>query len=216
MGALTVISVLIVGLDFVSMVPQPLRAWRLKTTEGVSAGSQAIGIATCSAWFVYGVLLHDVTQLAANGPAIAGFAIVLVAMRRYDGLSPSVRSSTLMAGWYGLLLGVSYFFGANGIATVATLVSTIWRLPQVIVALRIPGGIGLSLASLAVSAVACVLWIAYGVLRSDIAVLVTSVWAITVIFFIAMRTVVGRRSVNSAPATVPAIEHRPSVERLAA
>lgn len=196
MEALFVIAVLVVCVDLTAVIPQPVRVWRLKTTEGVSASTHAIGIAVFSAWCLYAVLRHDGPQLIANSIAIVSYSAVLLAMIRYGSLSPCLRAVAMMVGWCALLLGIDFALGTNGIAVVTSSLSMIRRLPQAVLAWRKPGGIGLSVASVTLTTAASFTWTTYGFLLSDYAVIVTSIWAIGVNSFIIVRTVNGRRAIR--------------------
>jgi MtN3 and saliva related transmembrane protein len=51
----------------VSFVPQVIRAWRTRSTRDLSVQSFATYAVGLTLWLVYGLMIHDLPLIAANG-----------------------------------------------------------------------------------------------------------------------------------------------------
>ena len=196
-GLLAMLTVLVTA-------PQALRCWRLQTTDGISHFSQTLCLAAAGAWFAYGVLTRDAAQLLTNAIDGSFTVAVLVALCRFGGMP--IRSLALRsAGVTAALLALIAVSGITGMLLFAIALVSTWHLPQVWLAWRKPGGLGLSVVSLALSVAINIAWMAYGLNVRDYAVAATAAWSFATTTFIAIRTVTARRKAAVfAPIFVPA------------
>ncbi|MGH8324898.1 MAG: SemiSWEET transporter, partial [Steroidobacteraceae bacterium] len=54
-----------------ALVPALLKAWRSRSTADVSLGWSTVLTLGTALWFVYGLLLHDLPLIVANGTSLA-------------------------------------------------------------------------------------------------------------------------------------------------
>ncbi len=59
-------------------VPQVVRIWRTRSTRDISLGMFVIMTTGVALWLVYGLLIHDVPLVAANGTTLVLSLTILV------------------------------------------------------------------------------------------------------------------------------------------
>lgn len=70
-------------LTTLSFLPQVYRSLRTHDTRGISLGMYAIFTVGIALWLVYGLLIHDLPVMLANGVTLVLAVIVLVLKLRY-------------------------------------------------------------------------------------------------------------------------------------
>ena len=70
-------------LTVASFVPQVLRTWRTKQTEGLSVGTFALIITAGVAWITYGVIKRDYPVILTNIGMVALNGAILTAKLRF-------------------------------------------------------------------------------------------------------------------------------------
>lgn len=161
--------------SFVSLyatVPQVLRAARTRSAEGVSWSSLVLSLATFTIWVVYSVAVADRIQLVNNTVALGLLATLAVMLVRAGGSSDyrsALAAVVASAVASMLLLDVSNAFT---VAMAATTVSSLRLVPQTRLALSRAPLWGLDPWGTLLAWLGMALWLAYGILVGDHAVVI--------------------------------------------
>jgi uncharacterized protein with PQ loop repeat len=192
-----VLGVVITAIGLLGDISQPARVWRCRSAEGISVASQALTAGLCVSWSLYGFMRGEMTQVWVNGAALVSTLIVMAGMVVYGDRTKTLISFVPVV-LYSLAIGVVAFeFGNVAVGAIASCISMAYRVPQVVLAWRQPGGEGLSVVSFAASLACASLWIAYGALAGDVAVVATAVWGVAINAFVLLRTVTARRPTDA-------------------
>jgi MtN3 and saliva related transmembrane protein len=79
MQLVTLIGLLAGTLTTIAYVPQVVKSWRSGSTSDVSLTMFAIMVSGVTLWLIYGVFVHDIPIMVANGATLllTGTVIVL-------------------------------------------------------------------------------------------------------------------------------------------
>lgn len=169
--------------------PQIGRLVRTRLTTGISLPSQLLGLLAVSGWLVHGALARDPAQVMANAVAILGAAtsVALVLACRRDGRGAR-RAALAGSAWAGLLAAAYALGGPAWVAVVVVALTLVRMLPQAVLAGRAGASLrGLSPVATLLAATAAVLWLGYGLLVGDAAVVTSSTVATALNGFVAVR-----------------------------
>jgi MtN3 and saliva related transmembrane protein len=83
MTFVTLIGLFAASCTAVAFVPQVVRTWRSRSTQDISLGMFVLYSTGILAWLVYGVLIHDLPLIAANGFTFVLSLIMLGFKLRY-------------------------------------------------------------------------------------------------------------------------------------
>ena len=187
------------GAMSVAMVAvQTARVWRRRDGSGLSVSSWVASVVCCVLWGVYGFSVSSAPQVVTNAAVVvlsAGvIAGILVFQRRWSYGRTSLVVGSGVVGCVMLALLVPA--GLIGVLAVAS--SLFMNFPQVFLSVanlvrRRPTA-GVSLLSFGIGIVSNLLWVGYGVLNSDVAVLVGCAVNLVTYTVIAVCTVLTRRA----------------------
>ena len=79
MQLVTLVGLLAGTLTTIAYVPQVVKSWRSGSTSDVSLTMLAIMVSGVTLWLIYGVFMHDIPIMVANGATLllAGTVLVL-------------------------------------------------------------------------------------------------------------------------------------------
>ena len=79
MQLVTLVGLLAGTLTTIAYVPQVVKSWRSGSTSDVSLTMFAIMVSGVTLWLIYGVFMHDIPIMVANGATLllAGTVLVL-------------------------------------------------------------------------------------------------------------------------------------------
>jgi uncharacterized protein with PQ loop repeat len=171
------------------------RVLRHKSVEGLAVAWVLLTLFACVSWTVYGAWQGNVFQVITSAMTALCFVVVLVVAHRSQvaRLSRSVLSVT---GFLVLLSGIAFLAGADGLGFAGLTLTLINRVPQLIKALRSPGGLGVSVLGNGADATQSLLWVVIGVLRYDIWLAVSSLYCLLSAMFVVVRVVTARSSLR--------------------
>ena len=66
-----------------AFLPQVIRTWRTRSTADISLGMFLIFTIGVLLWLIYGLVLHDIALIAANGITFVLSAMILLFKLRY-------------------------------------------------------------------------------------------------------------------------------------
>jgi MtN3 and saliva related transmembrane protein len=58
----------------IAFLPQAIKTWRTRSTKDISLGTYLIFAIGIALWLIYGLLLHDIPLIAANGVTLLLFS----------------------------------------------------------------------------------------------------------------------------------------------
>jgi hypothetical protein len=149
-------------------------------------------------WTVYGLWQGNIFQVITSAMTATCFVIVLVIAHRsrVARLSRSLLSTT---GFLLVISVVAFVAGANGLGFAGLALTLVNRVPQILKALRAPGGYAVSLLGNGADATQSLLWVVIGVLRYDIWLAASSMYCLLSAMFVVIRSaMVGRRPLATA------------------
>ena len=180
-------------LTLYSTVPQVLRAVRTSSVEGISWASVLLSLATFTLWVVYAFAVADAIQIVNNSLALVLLGVLAVVVMRAGAPRSTwvplgvVFASGLASVW---LVDVANSFA---LAMVGTTVSSMRMLPQARLAVSGAPLWGLCPVSMLLAWVGSALWLVYGLLVGDPAlVLVSSILLVLQGIVLAYRLPPGR------------------------
>lgn len=154
-------------------VPTAARPLRSRSVAGLSFASATLGLICSELWFAYGLMIADVPQIATNGVWLVLRAALAVAL--VVSAAPSQRArraAAVVAATLGSLVVVA--LGVGVVASVATVLTVTYGLPQLWWTLRHGPGAGLSRYAVMLSISSSTSWTVYGVATGDRAVVACS------------------------------------------
>ncbi len=66
-----------------ALIPALIKAWRSRSTADVSLGWSTVLTVGTFLWFVYGLMLHDIPLIAANGTSLLLSGTILALKLRH-------------------------------------------------------------------------------------------------------------------------------------
>ena len=207
MSVAVILGLVASALSLYSTVPQVMRAVRTRSVVGISWSSMLLSLATFTLWVVYAFAVADAIMIVNNTLALALLGVLAVVVMRHG--EPQsvwepvvvVLASAVSSAW---LVDATNAFT---LAMVGTAASSVRMLPQTRLAVSGAPLDGLSPASLALAWVSGGLWLGYGVLVGDLAlVLVSAIVMVLQGVVLAYRVLPQRGTVMPAgvPAATPA------------
>lgn len=161
-------------LSLYSTVPQVLRAVRTRSVEGISWASMLLSLATFTLWVVYAFAVADAIQIVNNTLALVLLGVLAAVVMRAGAPRPTwvplavVFASGLGSVW---LVDVANSFT---LAMVGTTVSSMRMLPQARLAVSGAPLWGLCPVSMLLAWGGSALWLVYGALVGDPALVLVS------------------------------------------
>ncbi len=168
------VAVLAVVLTVVFAWPQVVRALR-HGVEGIAPRAITLSFVAASAWFGYGVATGQAAVIVANLGVMAGQLTVTVELVR-GGALPRVRALGAYATAVALIALCQVNALTDPIVSVAGIVAIVSVLAQLVEVIREPHRLeGLSASTYALLTALSVSWVVYGVIESDVVIIVTNV-----------------------------------------
>ena len=179
----TVVSILAVGFTVAFAWPQVFRALR-HGVDGISVGAVTQSLISASAWFGYGLAQRLPPVMIADVGVIAGQLIVTVLLVRNNALTKS-RATAVVVVAIALIAICQIPLLTTPIAMIAGLVALTSALTQLIEVIREPDALeGLSAATYGILTIVACCWLAYGLLRGDMVIIVTNILMIPMAAYI--------------------------------
>lgn len=168
------VAVLAVVLTVVFAWPQVVRALR-HGVEGISSGAITLSFVAASAWFGYGVATGQAAVIVANLGVMAGQLTVTFELVRGGALARA-RALGAYATAVALIALCQVDALTDPIVSVAGIVAIVSVLTQLVQVVREPHRLeGLSASTYALLTALSVSWVVYGVIESDVVIIVTNV-----------------------------------------
>jgi uncharacterized protein with PQ loop repeat len=152
-------------LGFAFIWPQVWRAVRHDTSHGISPFGLLHGLVGSSLWWSYGILQHDVAVWLSNTNFLIAQSIIISVTYRH-GKIPRLILIRIGALVPIVMLAFTHI-PSSTVGVVAIVVSGSSIFPQLIHVIKTDNLHGLSIASLALSAVNCASWMIYGFVAND-------------------------------------------------
>lgn len=197
MHPLAAFTLFTVSVSLVSMVPQVLRARRTRVTEGLSTATVLLTLAVFALWATYGIGIADWAQIVNN---VVGLGLYLLladvvavetgVIKRWHG--PAVALAVLIVSAAGAAIAAPV-----AAAAVGTALGLVTKVPQVHLALRNGPLWGLDPWAVILGLATAVLWLIYGLVVADVAVIVSSVIGSALQLVIVWRRLPVRRTADS-------------------
>lgn len=157
-----------------STVPQVLRAVRTRSVEGVSWSSMLLSLATFTVWAVYAVALADAIMIVNNTLALALLGVLAAVVMRTGEPQPVWVPVAVVLVSFVASTWLVEATNAFTLAMVGTVASSVRMLPQTRLAVSGASLDGLCPVSLTLAWVSGGLWLGYGVLVGDVALVLVS------------------------------------------
>lgn len=152
-------------LYLVRLLPQPIRIYKTKKIQGVSALAIANGAIATAAWFVHGVIHQHVPVWVASVISFPIEVFTLLLLRKNFS-----KNDGFIAGlWILTILTGIYFYGKPGLGFLLSIGIFVNNGPQVLAAIRGKNLEGISTATWWIAFVDAALWGVYGIFVHDIA-----------------------------------------------
>lgn len=153
-------------LSFSFIWPQVWRVVRHDTSHGISPFGLMHGIVGSALWLSYGILERDTAVWFSNTSFCIAQSIIIAVTYRHGRIPRPVIIQVALA-CIAILLGTTVAPSVV-VGYVAIVVSGSSIFPQLIHVVKTDNLHGLSLSSLALSAIACSSWLIYGFVVSDL------------------------------------------------
>lgn len=153
-------------LSFSFIWPQVWRVVRHDTSHGISPFGLMHGIVGSALWLSYGILERDTAVWFSNTSFCIAQSIIIAVTYRHGRIPRPVIIQVALA-CIAILLGTTVAPSVV-VGYVAIVVSGSSIFPQLIHVVKTDNLHGLSLSSLALSAIACSSWLMYGFVVSDL------------------------------------------------
>jgi uncharacterized protein with PQ loop repeat len=178
------VAVVAVALTVVFAWPQVFRALR-HGVHGISAGAITQSMVAASAWLGYGIARGLIAVLVANLGVMSGQLVVTLELVRH-GAVPRGRAAAAITGAVALIALSQVGVLTDPIVAVAGLVACTSVLTQLLEVRREPHRLeGLSASTYALLTGMSAAWFVYGLLLSDVVIIVTNVVAFPMAAYIA-------------------------------
>lgn len=174
----------------VTVLPQSIKLFRSRNSEGVSTVTVALAAATMAVWSTYTFKLRDWPALGSSlGPLVAwGCSLVLLAK-----INRSWRVLLLVFGVCGVLLPI---LSVQLLGIFAAAGSTLWAIPQLKVALSKVSLTGVSSLAYIFIAIENIGWIVYGLLTGHLMYVVAPLVQAPVALIIAIKAGIGKKEIS--------------------
>lgn len=78
MGSVTFLGLAAGFCTTLAFLPQVVKIWRTRSTNDISLGMFLLLVSGLALWLAYGIILHDLPLIAANGVTFALAATILI------------------------------------------------------------------------------------------------------------------------------------------
>ncbi|MEZ0164718.1 hypothetical protein AB2L27_08065 [Kineococcus sp. LSe6-4] len=180
------LGLLAAGLGVLTGVPQVLRLLRSPDATGLSHPSAVLAVLASGTWLSYGLALLDPAQILANVPGLGCTVVTVVLAGRRLGV-PLRHAVLAVAAWVPVVAVTFALGGVLVVGVLATAVSLVRMLPQVLTVLRRAPLHGLAPSTFALTQVSATLWTAYGLATGQGSVVVCSVVSFALAGFVLSR-----------------------------
>lgn len=154
----------------VYILPQAFRLFRTKDTNGVSPSTAVLLVSFSCLWIIYGFTIRNIPTISATAFAILQEIILLILLTKHKsvkakhlilGVSIVTAGAILVALDKSELLGLSISFS-----------TALAFLPQIVTTRKAPDTAGISPSFLVISVANGLSWLLYGILVSEIPLIV--------------------------------------------
>jgi uncharacterized protein with PQ loop repeat len=156
-------------LGLVRAMPQLVRLLRAREAFGVSVDTAATSAICSFGWVAYGVLTDQFFFSLASGFTGLVFALIALFALRFGRQMKEFRVAPI---WFTVLPMAGVVAGQNGLGWVLAISVLIANLPQLWLAYKERNLTDLSLGTWAISTIEGLTWLAYSLLRRDLAIIV--------------------------------------------
>ncbi|MEZ0492223.1 SemiSWEET family transporter [Kineococcus sp. TBRC 1896] len=173
-----VLGLLAAGLGVFTGVPQVLRLLRTPDATGLSYSSAVLGVLSSGTWLSYGLALLDPAQLLANVPGLACAVLTVVLAGRRLAV-PLRHAAIAVTAWVPLVATAFALGGVLVVGALATAVSLVRMVPQIVTVLRRAPLRGLAPSTFVLTQASAALWTGYGLATAQGSVVVCSAVSFT-------------------------------------
>jgi len=163
-------------LGLVRAMPQLVRLLRAREALGVSVDTAATTAICSFSWALYGVLTDQFYFSLASG--LTGLIFTLIALFALR-FGRTIKELKVAPMWFAVLLLAWAVAGKNGLGAVLAVSVLVANLPQLWLAYKESDLTDLSLETWSISTVEGLTWLAYALLRQDLAVVVSTIFQVT-------------------------------------
>jgi len=163
-------------LGLVRAMPQLVRLLRAREALGVSVDTAATTAICSFSWALYGVLTDQFYFSLASG--LTGLIFTLIALFALR-FGRTIKELKVAPMWFAVLLLARAVAGKNGLGAVLAVSVLVANLPQLWLAYKESDLTDLSLETWSISTVEGLTWLAYALLRQDLAVVVSTIFQVT-------------------------------------
>lgn len=171
--ALLIVVANILGAGMI--LPQVLRVHQTRSTAGVSLSGTGVGIVMNLWWIVYGLEANIPGMIPVSVAGALLYTTIAVQSLRLIGIG-AVRSIAKGILTYGAVPLAPYLFtDIRTLGLVIGLMYTVQFAPAALAAIATPNPVGVSMLTWTMALFEAVIWLAYGIITSDVALTVGGV-----------------------------------------